>query len=148
MRVRPYITEDNKIDGAVLSFIDVNVLKQHENELRVEEKKYRTLAENSPDIIARFDRNLRYLYVNSAIEKLTGISSKTFVGKAIHEMGLPKISPKHGLKFSKMSSELVRKKKAKLNFKVQQGLEFTSMLSFPNFLLTGTVETVFMIDVH
>src|SRR5208283_4302435 len=73
MRVRPYITEDNKIDGAVVSFIDVNVLKQHENELQIEETKYRTLAENSPDIIARFDRNLRFLYVNSAIEKLTGI---------------------------------------------------------------------------
>ena len=76
MRVRPYITEDNKIDGAVLSFIDVDVLKQHENKLQIEETKYRTLAENSPDIIARFDRNLRYLYVNSAIEKLTGIPSR------------------------------------------------------------------------
>ena len=66
MRVRPYVTEENRIDGAVLSFIDVNVLKKHENEVQVEKEKYRTLAENSPDIIARFDRNLRYLYVNSA----------------------------------------------------------------------------------
>ena len=78
MRVRPYITEDNKIDGAVLSFVDVNVLKQHENELRAEEKKYRTLAENSPDIIARFDRNLCCLYVNSAVEEMLGISPKDF----------------------------------------------------------------------
>jgi two-component system CheB/CheR fusion protein len=89
MRVRPYVTEDNKIDGAVLSFTDVNELKQHENKLQIEEVKYRTLAENSPDIIARFDRNLRYLYVNSAIEKLTGISSRNFVGKTDQEMGLP-----------------------------------------------------------
>ena len=89
MRVRPYITEDNKIDGAVLSFIDVDVLKKHEDELRGEKEKYRTLAENSPDIIARIDRNLRYLYINSAIEKLTGISSKNFVGKTSQEIGLP-----------------------------------------------------------
>src|SRR5208283_1244594 len=89
MRVRPYITEDNKIDGAVVSFIDVNVLKQHENELQIEETKYRTLAENSPDIIARFDRNLRFLYVNSAIEKLTGIPASSFVGRTDQEIGLP-----------------------------------------------------------
>ena len=88
MRIRPYITEDNRIDGAVLSFIDIDVLKKHEDELQVEKEKYRTLAENSPDIIARVDRNLRYLYVNSAIEKTTGLPLKNFVGKTNQEIRL------------------------------------------------------------
>ena len=81
MRIRPYITEDNKIDGAVLSFIDVNELKQHENQLQIEETKYRTLAENSPDIIPRYNRNLRFLYVNPGIEKLTGTPLKILSAK-------------------------------------------------------------------
>ena len=81
MRVRPYVTENNKIDGAVLSFIDIDVLKKHEDELQGEKEKYRTLAENSPDIIARLDRNLRYLYINSAFEKTTGLSFKRFRGQ-------------------------------------------------------------------
>ena len=51
LRIRPYVTEGNRIDGAVLSFIDVNESKRHENQLQLEEIKYRTLAENSPDII-------------------------------------------------------------------------------------------------
>ena len=76
MRVRPYVTEDNRIDGAVLSFIDVDVLKKHEGELQGEKEKYRTLAENSPDIIARVDRNLRYFYINSTFEKTTGTNLK------------------------------------------------------------------------
>ena len=69
MRVRPYVTEEKRIDGAVLSFIDVDVLKKHEAEIQGEKEKYRTLAENSPDIIARFDRNLRYLYANLLLKK-------------------------------------------------------------------------------
>jgi two-component system CheB/CheR fusion protein len=47
MRVRPYLTEDNRIDGAVLSFIDVAELKKRESEVQIEKEKYRTLAENS-----------------------------------------------------------------------------------------------------
>ena len=39
MRIRPYITEGNKIDGAVISFIDINSLKEHENKLQLEEVK-------------------------------------------------------------------------------------------------------------
>ncbi len=39
MRIRPYITEENRIDGAVLSFIDVNELRQHENKLRDRRRK-------------------------------------------------------------------------------------------------------------
>ncbi len=89
MRVRPYITEDNRIDGAVLSFIDIDVLKKHGDELNAEKEKYRTLAENSPDIIARVDRDLRYLYINSAFEKTTGFPLKNFVGRTNQEIGLP-----------------------------------------------------------
>ena len=36
LRIRPYVTEGNRIDGAVLSFIDVNELKRHENQLQLE----------------------------------------------------------------------------------------------------------------
>ena len=38
--------------------------------LHVNENKFRTLAENSPDLIARFDRQNRCIYANPAITKL------------------------------------------------------------------------------
>ena len=37
-----------RIDGAVLSFIDIADLKKYEEELSREEEKYRTLAETRP----------------------------------------------------------------------------------------------------
>lgn len=51
---------------------------------------FQTLAENSPDVICRFDRELRQLYVNPAIERVTGIPTTIFMGKTPHEIGMPK----------------------------------------------------------
>lgn len=46
----------------------------------------KALVENAPDIIARFNQQLHYVYINPAIEKDTGISAQTFIGKTIAEM--------------------------------------------------------------
>lgn len=53
------------------------------------QKEFLALAENSPSIIGRLDRQMRYLYVNSAIEKATGIPAQAFIGKTGREMGMP-----------------------------------------------------------
>ena len=50
---------------SVLSLVlDVTEKKQAESERYRSEQEFKALAENSPDIIARFDRELRHLYVN------------------------------------------------------------------------------------
>src|SRR5208283_5387915 len=146
MRVRPYITEDNKIDGAVLSFIDVNELKQHENKLQIEEIKYRTLTENSPDIIARFDRNLRFLYVNSAIEKLTGIPSKNFVGKTNQEMGLPQNLVETWTKNLQNTIQTGKVTKGEIEVPSPTGKRAYQYVIVPEFSIAGIVETALIIS--
>ncbi len=64
-------------------------LKLAEEELRKNEEKFRTLTENIPDIIARFDKDLKHIYINPAIEKVTGISPGAFIGKTNQELGMP-----------------------------------------------------------
>jgi PAS domain S-box-containing protein len=59
-------------------------------ELRESEQRYRSLAENAPDIIQRFDRELRHLYVNPAFAGATGLSPPAVIGKMDRELGLPK----------------------------------------------------------
>ena len=44
--------------------------------LQESEKRFRTLAENSPDMIARFDRQNRHTYVNPAAAKVYGLSQE------------------------------------------------------------------------
>jgi PleD family two-component response regulator len=43
--------------------------KRAEESLRKREQEYKTLVENTPDVIARFDRQYRHIYVNPVVEK-------------------------------------------------------------------------------
>ena len=42
-------------------------------------------------VIARFDRNLRHIYVNAATKLATGIAPEAYIGKTSREMGTPEI---------------------------------------------------------
>jgi PAS domain S-box-containing protein len=53
------------------------------------EQAFRKLAENSPDIIARFDRALRHLYVNPGAERVTGLTAERYLGRTNEELGMP-----------------------------------------------------------
>ncbi len=68
---------------------DITDRKRAEETLRSSENKYRTLADNSPDLIARFDRQCRYLYVNPAAANAGRLSPEEYIGKSIAETGVP-----------------------------------------------------------
>ena len=67
--------------------------KENEEEVRKREEGFRTLvralAENSPDIIERFDRQARHIYVNPMAAKLHGMPAEAFIGKTSREIGVP-----------------------------------------------------------
>jgi PAS domain S-box-containing protein len=142
MRVRPYVTEDNRIDGAVLSFIDVNALVQHEKELQLEETKYRTLAENSPDIIARYDKNLRYLYINSTIEKISGVPPRNYVGKTDRELGLSKKLAETWGKVVQETFKTGKMGNGEFESPTPTGTRIYQYVVVPEFSFGGAVETV------
>jgi PAS domain S-box-containing protein len=50
---------------------------------------FRILAENAPDIIARFDRDMRLVYINPAVEKLTGTPRENLIGGTAEDMPFP-----------------------------------------------------------
>jgi PAS domain S-box-containing protein len=53
------------------------------------EQAFRKLADHSPDCVIRLDREGRYLYVNPATVRLTGIPIQTFLGRTSRELGFP-----------------------------------------------------------
>jgi len=73
------------IVAAVVTFQDITERKKTEEELYRREQEYRALVENSPDIIVRVDRELRRVYVNQALETVTGFPLSDFIGSTIYE---------------------------------------------------------------
>ncbi len=53
------------------------------------ERNLRAITGNVPDIIARFDRELRHVFVNDAIRKTTGIAPAEMLGRSNRELGMP-----------------------------------------------------------
>jgi PAS domain S-box-containing protein len=56
--------------------------------LQESEGRYKSLVESLPDLIARFDLNLKHTYVSPSFAKTMGQPSGTIIGKGIEEIGL------------------------------------------------------------
>ena len=68
---------------------DITERMQEEHLLHQREQEMKALIENAPDIIARFDRQARHLYVNRAVEGASGRRAAEFIGKTNAELGMP-----------------------------------------------------------
>ncbi len=78
----------NKNDNQIYAVArDITSQKKLEQDLRVNELKYRILTESTDDLVMRFDREYKHLFVNSAAEKLFGIQTEMFIGKNHQELG-------------------------------------------------------------
>lgn len=98
-KIRPFVTMDKKIDGVVISFIDVNKLKEAEIELSESETKYHQLFENMNEAFAHSKIitdesgkpiDWEFITVNPAFGKQTGLDYKKVIGKRVTEV-LPDI---------------------------------------------------------
>jgi PAS domain S-box-containing protein len=67
--------------------IDITESKKTEEALLISEERFRAIAENIPDLIARFDSDLHLLYANTAVTRLTGLAIESLLGKTALEYG-------------------------------------------------------------
>ncbi|MGM9501421.1 hybrid sensor histidine kinase/response regulator [Desertifilum tharense IPPAS B-1220] len=61
--------------------------RQAEEALYNRQQELKALLENTPDVIIRCDRDLRYVYVNPAVERSTGVPAAALLGKTSEELG-------------------------------------------------------------
>jgi|GEM_PF-733972 len=86
-----YSVKPLDLDGkrlALLSLMDVTERRDADLLLRTQQEQYRALVENIPDVIVRFDREGRSLYLNPAYERLSGRSAEQMIGKTSEETPL------------------------------------------------------------
>ena len=73
LRVRPYRTADNKIDGVVVALMDIDQLRRTGQELRTASDFARSVIEGVPLPLAVIDFNLQIRTTNEAFCKLSGL---------------------------------------------------------------------------
>ncbi|MGB9927001.1 MAG: PAS domain S-box protein [Methanosarcina sp.] len=86
--VSPLFGSEGEVAGCIHVARDINERKKTEEILVRSENKFRTLVENSPDMIARFDRENRHTHINPAGSRVYERSQEEIIGKTHRELGM------------------------------------------------------------
>ena len=93
MRLRPYRTIENRINGVVLSFVDITGRRETERQLIESEQRYKTLFDSIDEGFCVIEMiygedgeplDYRFLDVNAAFERQTGL--KNVVGETMRTL--------------------------------------------------------------
>jgi PAS domain S-box-containing protein len=79
------LVPERGLDGSVASVLAIG---RDVTEMVDTQRRLMTLLDNLPDMVARFDREGRYLYVNPAVTKVFAMPAEHFHGKTIGALGL------------------------------------------------------------
>ncbi|MEJ5256255.1 MAG: PAS domain S-box protein, partial [Acidimicrobiales bacterium] len=74
-------SKDGVLRYLVTHLEDITERHRQEAELRLSEQRYRTLVENSPALVTRFDRQGRMVYVSPAISELIPVDPEELTGR-------------------------------------------------------------------
>jgi two-component system CheB/CheR fusion protein len=81
LRIMPYRTMENVIDGGVLTFTNIGMVKKLEESLCESEQRLQRLFENMPVMIAAFDEQKRIVAWNRECERVTGYRADEMIGQ-------------------------------------------------------------------
>ncbi len=83
--------EDENDTVIFLGQIFTNALQRQRTELalRQHDQEINAIVEHSPDVIARFDTQVRCVFINKTVERVTGTPVEYHIGKTPLEMGMP-----------------------------------------------------------
>ena len=121
---------------------DITAQKITERALLKSQEEFKMLADNSPDLITRYSRNLTYAYVNRAVEEVTKVPAEKYIGHNLMEVDFDQ---KAASFIEEMHLEVFRTgRKLKFEFKMDiEGKQHIFQASMvPEMSKDGTVNTV------
>ncbi len=84
-RYAPELNADNQVVSVILISHDITKRKLAEQLLQQREQEFRTLAENIPDSLIRFDKLARISYLNRSVTRSLGTELSSVFGKTLNE---------------------------------------------------------------
>jgi two-component system, chemotaxis family, CheB/CheR fusion protein len=87
LRVRPYLTRDNTVDGAVLVLVDINDLKRSKLAIASAREYAENIIGTMREPLVVLDSDLRVERVNRAFYRTFGVTAGDTIGKFIYELG-------------------------------------------------------------
>lgn len=81
-RAVPVLDDDGKLEGAVVTFLDITDRRAQEEKLRASEEKWRLLAANLPDFVVIVDPKGKFLQVNRVVP---GVTEEKVLGTCIFD---------------------------------------------------------------
>jgi PAS domain S-box-containing protein len=86
LRIMPYRTVDNVIEGAVITFVNITEMKQTAAALHQLHEKMETMVGSITDGLLVLDRDWRYTYFSERGAKMIGMRREEFIGKCIWDL--------------------------------------------------------------
>jgi len=116
IRIMPYRTFDDKIDGLVITFVNNSDIKRLEGELHETEQMHRLILNSSSDVIIRLSTDYKIIEFNAEAEKFFGKKRKTVVNKDYIQLFIPGPQQKKIEKeLYKLQNESLENKKLKMH---------------------------------
>lgn len=121
---------------------EIEERKRVEQSLLQSERKYRKVVESSSDIIGRFDKNLRHIFVNDAVEAAFGLPKQQLIGKSHQELNLPEYVLRETRDRIQEVFRTGQKETSITYLPTPEGLRCFHSVIEPELSEAGTVETV------
>jgi two-component system sensor histidine kinase/response regulator len=136
-----------RLNPAVKNAIKLQEERKHrkaaETSQTESEEHFRALTQNSPDIIMRFDKNLRHLFVNDAVFEQLNLKPEVFINKTHHEMGIfDEVMCDFWESSIKAVFESHKPNEVEFTLKTLSGLKYIEWRLFPEYSPTGEVLNV------
>jgi PAS domain S-box-containing protein len=120
--------------------------EQSRREIFEREQQVRALAENSPDMVVRYDREGRYRYANPAFAAATGLSPEKVNGRRISEFAF---SPEHVVLWERTIGEVFASGQSitvEFDSRTPAGLRHFEARAIPELAGDGAIESALVVS--
>lgn len=135
-------TEDEFTPLYVGVQVMLEVIREQLAKLTRQKNEMNSILNNTPEIIARFDHDLRHIYINDAVERAAGIPAHKYIGKTNKDLGMPEELLKTWDEAIRSVFDTGKERTLEFEFPGPFGNRFFSSLIIPEHDATGSVATV------